>query len=269
MLIGLQSKYKLGSSRVPSQTYYKTSDPRVLSPSIVKSAVKEILFLAQKELDRTIRELAVLDIGSGYGEYSFEIEKYVKKVVGVEPFLPVYKKAISKKKKIHSKVSFYNLPVEEFKSRQMFDLVVSLTTIEHMPEANESFLHIFELMRKGAVIYLTAPNKLWPFEHHYRLLFLSWLPSGLADYYVRITGRGKSYRDSAYSKTYFGMRKFFDQFQCDYKFILPQDANASYLGCGTEKGVYRIIKSLGIYLISKFPFFWIFSKGFIMLIRKR
>ena len=79
MLIGLQNKYKLGSSRVPSQTYYKTSDPRVLSPSIVKSAVKEILFLAQKELDRTIGELAVLDIGSGYGEYSFEIEKYVKK----------------------------------------------------------------------------------------------------------------------------------------------------------------------------------------------
>lgn len=207
-------------------------------------------------------------MGSGYGEYSFEIEKYVKKVVGVEPFLPAFKKAISKKREIHSKVSFYNLPIEKFKTRQRYDLVISLTTMEHMPQAKKSFWHIFELMRKGAVIYLTAPNKLWPFEHHYRLLFLSWLPLGLADFYVRITGKGKSYKDSAYAKTYFGMKRFFDQFPCEYKFILPQNPDASYLGCGTQKGVYKIIKNLGIYLISKFSFFWIFSKGFIMLIRK-
>ena len=259
----------MGSSKVPSQIYYKTSDPRSLSSSVVKSTVEEILFWAQKELDLPVRELAVLDIGSGYGEYSFEIEKYVKKVVGIEPFSSAFKKAISKKKKIHSKVNFYNLPIEKFKTKQKYDLVVSLTTIEHMPEARKSFLHIFELMRKGAVIYLTAPNKLWPLEYHYRLLLLSWLPLGFANYYVRITGRGKSYKDSAYSKTYFGMRKFFDQFPCEYKFILPQNRNASYLGCGTQGAVYKIIKNLGIYLISKFPFFWIFSKGFIMLIRKR
>lgn len=239
------------------------------SPLVASSVVKEILYWAKKELGIPTKQLTVLDIGSGYGKYSFELEKYVKKVVGVEPFSQVYKKAMNKKEEINSKVNFYNLPIEKYKTKQKYDLVVSLTTLEHMPRAKESFLQVFKLMKRGAVIYLTAPNKLWPYEHHYELWFLSWLPLPLANYYVKITGRGKSYEDSAYSKTYFGMKKFFDQFSCEYKFILPKDSNAAYLGCGTQGQVQKIITYLGIYLISKFPFFWIFSKGFIMLIIKK
>jgi len=252
-----------------NQTYYKTIDPRSLSPLIAKSLIKEVLFLVQKELDKPIKEISVLDVGSGYGGYAFEIEKQVKKVVGVEPFFPAYQKAIEQKRKIHSKIEFFNLPIENFKTRQKFDLVICLTTIEHMPEARKSFMQIFKLMRRGALIYLTAPNRLWPYEQHYRLPFLSWLPLSLANLYVRFTGRGKSYEDSAYSKTYFGMKKFFAQFPCECKFILPQDLDSPYLGCGVKGGFYDKSKKLGIWLIKTCPIFWIFSKGFILLIRKK
>ena len=84
-----------------------------------------------------------------------------------------------------------------------------------------------------------------------------------------MTRKGKSYEDSAYSKTYFGMKYFFNQFSCEYKFILPQNKNSLYLGCGAGGGMYNVIKNLGISLIVRFPFFWIFSKGFIMLIKKK
>lgn len=256
-------------SNILDQTYYKTIDPRSLSSSVVKSVVREILFVSQKELNKPTTELSVLDVGLGNGRYSFEIEKYVNRVTGVEPFFNACKQAIDKKREIHSKVNIFHLPIEKFRTRERYDLVISLTTIEHMPKARESFLQIFKLMRKGAIIYLTAPNKLWPFEYHYKLPFLSWLPLNLANYYVRIFGRGKSYEDSAYSKTYFGMKNFFDQFPCEYKFILPYDKDSLYLGCGAGGKIYKLIKNLGIFLIAKFPFFWIFSKGFIIIVKKK
>lgn len=251
-----------------NQEYYKTSDPRSSSSLVVKSIVKEILLVAKKELNKPLRKLSVLDVGSGNGRYSFELEKYVGRITAVEPFFEAYKEAINRKKKSHSKINILNIPVEKLQTKKRYDLVISLTTIEHMPKASESFAQIIKLMRKGAIIYLTAPNKLWPYDHHYGLLFLPWLPLNLANLYVRIAGRGFSYEDSAYSKTYFGMKRFFNQFPCRYSFILPNDHEAFYIGCGTGSKVYKIIKNVGINLIAKFPFFWIVSKGFIMVITK-
>lgn len=252
-----------------NQEYFKTIDPSALSPHVVKAAIKEITNIALQESGKPLKEVSVLDVGSGNGRYSFEIEQYVKKVTSIEPFKDAFQEAVEQKKRIRSKVKIYNVPIEKFKTREKYDLVLSLTTIEHMPKAKESFAQIFKLMKKGGVLYLTAPNRLWPYEHHYQLLFLSWLPLRLADFYVKITGKGESYEDSSYSKTYFGMKSFFNQFSCQYKFVLPCDKNSLYVGCGSSGSTYKLIKHLGFNLIRRFSFFWIFSKGFIMVIRKK
>jgi hypothetical protein len=137
-----------------------------------------------------------------------------------------------------------------------------------MPNAEKSFKKILELLSGEGIIYLTAPNKLWPYEHHYNLYFLSWLPLPVANFYVRLFRRGKSYEDSAYSRTYFGMKKLFDHLPCAYDFILPQNPGSSYFGCGKKSGSYRSLKNIGIFLIEKLPFFWILSKGFILVVRR-
>lgn len=251
------------------QSYYKNGDIlRDTYSEVVKSTIDEILYYASLELQKTVSKLVVLDVGSGVGKYSFEMEKHVKEVVGVEPFKQVYLEAIKTKKEIKSKVKFINKLVEQFNTTKRFDLVISLTTIEHMPNAEESFRRIFSLMKRQGILYLTAPNRWWPFENHYKLFFLSWLPLSLANLYVRLFCKGSSYEDSAYSKSYFGMRKFLDKFPCKYEFILPRNTNAAFLGCGDKGKAYSIIKKLGIELIKISPFFWIFSKGFIVIVRK-
>lgn len=252
-----------------NQEYFKTIDPSAFSPPVVKAAIEEITNIALQELGKPLKEVSVLDVGSGNGRYSFEIERYVKKVTSIEPYIDAFMEAMDKKKRIRSKVKIHNVPIERFKTREKYDLVLSLTTIEHMPKAKESFAQIFKLMKKGGVLYLTAPNRLWPYEHHYELPFLSWLPLRLANFYVKITGKGKSYEDSSYSKTYFGMKSFFNQFSCEYKFVLPYNQNSLYVGCGAGGITYSLIKNLGFNLIRRFHFFWMFSKGFIMVIRKK
>lgn len=255
--------------KITEQSYYRIRNPKSISRKVVKSAIQEILSITKAKINKQLKELNVLDVGSGTGEYSFELEKHVKKVVGVEPYKPVYSKATERKRKLRSKVIFKNQFIEGFNTEERFDLVISLTTIEHMPNAQMSFKQIFKLMRKGGILYLTAPNKWWPFEHHYRLPFLSWLPLPLATLYVKAMKRGKSYGDSAYVKSYFGIRKFFDKFPCKYEFVLPSNPNAAYIGCGETSKIYQFVKNLGIWAIKKLPILWAFSKGFIMVIKKR
>lgn len=246
--------------------YLDLVDDKSVPKIAVRETVKDILDIAERELGKSRKKMVVLDIGSGFGMYSRELAKQVKRVVAVEPFKEAHEKAIKLNKL--SNIKFVNLPIEDYRDTDVFDLATSLTTIEHMPKAEESFKNVFKLMKKNSMLYLTAPNKLWPIEPHYALPFLSWLPLPLANLYLRITGKGSSYKDSSYSLTYKGMKKLFNRFPYKYSFVVPS-ADAIYLGCGSRQLKSRLIRRPGIWLINRIPFFWTFSKGFILIVNKR
>lgn len=256
------------SKIIIDQSYVSPGFYDSLDTKVTESVIQNILHIAKERGMKNPNELKVLDAGSGDGNFSFAIEKYVKKVIAVEPDDIQYKMGIEKKKKNKSKVIMYKTLIEEFSTNERFDLVFCLTILEHMPNAKASFNNIFKLMNKGSLIYLTVPNKLWPYEYHYNLLFLSWLPLPLANLYVRIFHRGKSFTDSSYAPTYFGVKRFFDKYPCKYEFVPPNES-AAYLGWGlpTSKW-YSIMQSFGIKLLHIHPFFWFFSKTFIMVITK-
>lgn len=243
---------------------YDTFDPRVTI-----SVIQNVLRKAKERGMKDSKKLNVLDVGAGDGNFAFAIERYVNKVVAIEPDDLQYRAALKKKKKNKSRVIINKTLIEDFSTNERFDLVLCLTVLEHMPNARASFVHIFKLMKSEAMIYLTVPNRLWPYEYHYRLFFLSWLPLPLANLYVRLFKRGLSFTDSSYSLTYYGIRNFFNSFSCTYKFI-PPDPSAAYLGWGlpTSKW-YSIMQNVGIKLLNKYPFFWLFSKTFMMVIVKK
>lgn len=248
-----------------TQSYFEKLTPSSIDNSVIKETVRDILKKAEEELGKDIKEFTVLDVGSGWGEYSMELGRYVKEVIGLEPYDKVYLVSIRNNKR--SNVKFLNLPVEIFKSGKKFDLVISLTTIEHMPQALKSFRNIYNLMKKDSLLYLTAPNKLWPIEQHYRLPFLSYLPLRLADLYLTISRRGKTFKDSSYALSYFQIKNLFNKFNWKYDFVLP-GPRAIYLGCGKDTRFEKAVKKIGINLIKMFPFMWIFSKGFIIVAKK-
>jgi SAM-dependent methyltransferase len=251
-----------------TQEYFRDFSPSDVPHTVIAATVKEILGIVEKKLGKKAKDLIILDVGSGWGEYTFELEKYVKKVIAVEPYKKVYDISIKNKSLRKSKVEFHNLEIEKFNTKEKFDVVISLTTIEHMSNAELSFKKIFSLLKKGGVIYATAPNKWWLFESHYGLPALAWLPLPLANIYLRLAKMGNSYKDCSYSRSYFGMKKLFDKFPCDYYFHLP-DEKSAYLGCGSNGFINGYIRSFGIKLIKKAPLFWYISKGFIIIAIKK
>lgn len=246
------------------QRYFKIAGTSMELPRlIISSTIDDILKYAKPKLVSQIKNYHVLDVGSGYGDYSQMIARKVKKVVGVEPYKDAFDQANKRNNK--KNVRYFNLPVEKFNSKIKFDLALSLTTLEHMPNAYKSYEKVFQLLKPGGVLYLSAPNKLWPIESHYSLPFLSWLPLRIANLYLKIFRKVNSYEDCSYSLTYFGLRKLLNRLPCKYEFLVPAE-NSAYLGCGGQNNL--IIQKLGIFLIKKFSFFWFFSKGFIVVAQK-
>lgn len=239
----------------------ETSVPKVA----ITETIKDILSVAEKETGKSRKDMVVLDIGSGFGMYTQVLARQVKKVVAVEPFQDAHLRAIKLNR--HKNVKHVHSLIENYKGSEKFDLAMSLTTLEHMPYQYKSYKQVFKMMKDKSILYLTAPNKLWPVEPHYALPFLSWLPLPLANLYLKITGRGTSYKDSSYSRTYGGMKTLFNRFGHKYWFVVP-NADAFYLGCGSQSLKNTILRRGGVWLIKRFPFFWTFSKGFILVAKK-
>ncbi|MDE2880139.1 methyltransferase domain-containing protein [Candidatus Palauibacter soopunensis] len=75
-----------------------------------------------------------------------------------------------------------------------FDFLIVNHLYEHVADPRRLFAEVSRVLKPGGSAYVSAGSR-WAFlEPHYRLPFLSWLPRGLADRYVRWTGRAKSYR---------------------------------------------------------------------------
>jgi len=122
---------------------------------------------------------SVLDVGCGTGLFSFLAAKKGGKVLGID-----YSKeaiSIAKKKYSHKNLLYKNINIKDI-SKEKFDVIVSLGTLEHMDEPFK-MLKIFQkhLKPKGKII-ITSPN--WTNPRGYMLIILYLLfdaPITLAD----------------------------------------------------------------------------------------
>ncbi|MGD7033816.1 MULTISPECIES: class I SAM-dependent methyltransferase [Methylotuvimicrobium] len=64
---------------------------------------------------------------------------------------------------------------------QSFDIVISNHVIEHVADADVHLAEIGRVLKPDGLVYLATPNRLWPWEVHYRVLLLQYLPQELRD----------------------------------------------------------------------------------------
>lgn len=241
--------------------------PSPITPLIAGAGVEEIIQNTKPYLNKPLKNLSVLDAGSGWGEYASELAEHFGEVVGIEPQTDACLYAAKKYSK-NKNLKFYNSPIEQFNTKEKFDLIISLTVFEHITNKQEFYDKVFSLLKPNGIIYITAPNKHWIFEQHYGLPFLSWLPLPIANRYLKIAKGVDSYEDCSYAFGYGGMRKFFNHYKCSYDFVLPFNEESAYFGLNNSNALAVLIRKLGINLIRLNPFFWNFSKGFIVVITK-
>ena len=178
--------------------------------SRIKRAYRIIKTLEDYYGKEKIENLTLLDVGSSTGIIDNILASKFKKVVGVD----IDRNAVDFAKKSFKKKNL------EFKlddamelsfKKENFDIVICAQIYEHVPNSQKLLSEIYRVLKPGGVCYFAAINKLWPWEPHYNLPFLSWLPKTIAHLYVQILGKAKKYYETP--KTYWELSKLTSAFK--------------------------------------------------------
>ena len=157
-------------------------------------------------------DVRLLDVGCSTGLTLGFIAKEFKKAFGIEVERKAAVIASSRLREIGLSVEILQadgnaLPFGKGK----FDIVTQIDVVEHVPNPSAILKEIARVLKPDGILHITAGNKLWPLEPHYRLFFLSYLPTKLASYYVRLTRRGTGY-EGIRLPTYRQFRYLVEQF---------------------------------------------------------
>lgn len=110
----------------------------------------------------------LLDIGTGNGE----IAHYLGDIYEVTSIDTIDQRQIKDGYKF-SRIEGERLPFPD----QSFDIVVSNHVIEHVISADKHLAEIARIIKNDGLVYLATPNRLWPWEVHYRIPLLHYLPA--------------------------------------------------------------------------------------------
>jgi len=206
-----------------------------------------------------IKKLTLLDVGSSTGIIDYILADKFNKVVGIDIDIDAidYAKRSFIKKNLEFKLDdAMGLSLK----KEVFDVVICAQIYEHVPSPQKLLSEIYRVLKPGGVCYFAAINKLWPWEPHYNLPFLSWVPKNIAHIYVQIFGKAKNYYETP--KTYWELSQITSAFKrVEYtEKILKDPIKFGYdnsLG-GTLAPILKIFSPVLKYFVP--TFFWLLVK---------
>lgn len=137
----------------------------------------------------------LLDIGAGNGEIAGYLSEHYN-VVSVD----IADKRIVKNGFVFVQTCGEDLPFFD----GIFDIVVVNHVIEHVADAGQLLSEISRVLNDDGVVYLSTPNRLWPWEVHKKFLFLHYLPTTTFNFLLR--RRGKN-REDIFLLTWWTLRR--------------------------------------------------------------
>jgi ubiquinone/menaquinone biosynthesis C-methylase UbiE len=144
-------------------------------------------FLGRDDLDG----LVAVDLGCSAGYIADELRSAGARVVGLDIDVPGLKGA---HERYGHDILFTCADGEAMPfADKSVDVIAFNHIYEHVVDADAIMTEIRRVLKDDGVAYFGFGNKLGVVEPHYRLPFLSWLPSGIADRYVAASGRADSY----------------------------------------------------------------------------
>jgi glycosyltransferase involved in cell wall biosynthesis/SAM-dependent methyltransferase len=188
-----------------------------------ENKAKKISTILKEESGFSLENLSILDVGTGNGD----IASYLGRGNNV-----VSTDVSDTRQNIQNfNFSICNeyLP---FKS-ESFDIIISNHVIEHVHDQKQHISEIKRVLKKGGFLYLATPNRLWPYEVHYRLFFLHYLPQPL----------------------FITLLKTFGLYEEDVVLITLNDVNTLLGKDGLTSYSGKIIKNPKKYLMNVSPFF--------------
>ncbi len=109
-------------------------------------------------IKKFIKNKLVLEIGSGNGYGAYKLSKHAKKILALDKD----KLSIQKSnEKLRSKnLIFINSDIESFNSKEKFDVIIVLQTIEHIRDPKKLLKKIKSFLKDNGLVIISTPNRI-------------------------------------------------------------------------------------------------------------
>jgi 2-polyprenyl-3-methyl-5-hydroxy-6-metoxy-1,4-benzoquinol methylase len=169
----------------------------------------------------SLSTLTLLDVGCSSGLMTRAYSKRFRSTVGIDIDVPAVKYAAANFSSERLEFVVADAMNTGFSSGS-FDVVTCTHVYEHVPDSNRLIKEIHRVLKKGGICHFAAHNRMSAIEPHYGLPFLSVLPKSMANWYLRILGKGERYYENLL--TLGGLRRLVAQFEChDYTTDIIRD----------------------------------------------
>lgn len=139
---------------------------------------------------KPLKEDRILDIGVNNIEYSY-VDNFLEKnypYLSQITALGIDDNAAFKERYPEVKSIIYDGKIFPFEDQQ-FDIGWSNAVLEHVGDETAQILFLKEIKRTCKRIYLTTPNRYFPFEVHTRYPLIHWLPKRTFDSIISHTSK--------------------------------------------------------------------------------
>lgn len=135
---------------------------------------------------------AVLDVGAGKGNFSYEMSKRGFEVFGIEinpEYIEQIKERIEKESLPISIVlgNAEKLPYEN----EQFAFVNASEVTEHVDDPIAMCREIYRVMKQGAFSYISFHNRFGVYDYHYHLYFINWIPRAWTEFVLKLLKKQK------------------------------------------------------------------------------
>ncbi|NLV73454.1 MAG: class I SAM-dependent methyltransferase [Chloroflexi bacterium] len=210
-----------------------------------RTKAQKILAVFDKVASTPLLASVCVDVGSAYGLITKELAKAFRLTIGVEYSNDVFKQSCGLNNDLLLLVQADGraLPLPD----DSVQYAVCAQVYEHVPQHERMMQEIWRVLVPGGICFFSGPNRLFPYEFHWKLPFIHWLPLPVARRLAERIRRKEM--DSLYLHSYTSLRRLVRQFQVhDYTAQMIKDPESYALGGTLAR--WRWMRSLPLWLLA-------------------
>lgn len=207
-----------------------------------------------------LKNMLVLDIGCGTGEYDYLLYKNKAIVIGCDIYIPALTIATKGNYHTHYVIAdAMNLPLKN----SSIEFTFINEVLEHLENDSKCIEESYRVLKEKGIIAIYAPNKFYPWETHLKIgklpsFFLSWLPTNIRKKIFKIFKKDYA---SIYTR-----KKIHEKFNKDYHIIDCQEIFPRIRELQNKNYYYKIERT--IEKLSKTPL-RVFGVSIFIIAQKR